>query len=200
MLTRRVGWFVAAAVAAVAIGGGGGGAAVALADTGSGSTNYVGCIGVAGVLYNVQASPASAPKCFGHDQTASWNSTGPQGPAGEPGPAGPTGASGPQGPAGPDLKGTVYGAQEWVGSAQLTPGQGLMVEHCPSGQVGIAGSAWLYPSARARAAYPSRWLLRSRRQMFTDNAEIYAGQYAGVSGTVGWNLTCAYVSGVVHAP
>ena len=153
------------------------------------------------MLYNVQASPASAPKCLGHDQTASWNSTGPQGPAGETGPAGPTGASGPQGPAGPDLKGTVYGAQEWVGSAQLTPGEGLMVEHCPSGQVAIAGSAWFYPSGGALGGVPQPLVAQiAETNAFTDNAEIYAGQYAGVSGTVSWNLTCAYVSGVADAP
>ena len=97
--TRRFRWLAAGALSAVVIGAGGGGA-IALADTGSGSTTYVGCLTPGGKLNHISANPASALTCPGKDQSITWNSTGPQGPVGAQGPAGPAGTQGPAGPQG----------------------------------------------------------------------------------------------------
>jgi hypothetical protein len=180
---------VLAVFSSIAVGAGAGGAAVAVADTGPSPTTYVGCLGAAGVLYNFKVNPTTTPKCLPHDQAASWNSTGAQGP------------EGPAGPAGPTLSGTVYGAQEWVGSLNPTanPDQGLYVEACPNGQLAIAASAWFVGSGSGGVPVPLLAQIAETNQ-FTNNAEIYVSQYAGTQGLVSWNITCAYVSGVADAP
>jgi hypothetical protein len=149
MSTRRFRWFAAAGLSAAVFAVGGAGA-TALADTGTGSTTYEGCIGLGGVLYNVQGNPASTPKCLGRDQSASWNSTGPggaqgaQGPAGPAGPSGPAGAQGPAGPAGAPGDGVVSNYVYVDQYADIPAGQAETVQaQCPVADAPVGGGYYI---------------------------------------------------------
>jgi hypothetical protein len=145
---------------------------------------YTACVStIGGVLYKVTTN--GMPKCLDKDQSITWNSTGLQGPIG---------------PAGPTLPGTIYGAQELVGSLDPTnPDQTGYIEDCPTGQVAIAGSAWFLASGGGDAVQPLVAQIAETNQ-FMNSLVIHISQYAGTAGVISWNITCAYVAGVADVP
>jgi hypothetical protein len=135
VFTRRAA-VIAAAVTLVAAGG----SAAALADSGSSATVFRGCLGQAGILYDVTTSATQQLHCFRHDQQISWNQTGPQGPIGPTGPQGPVGPKGDTGPVGAVGPAGPAGADGAIGPAGPAGPAGPKGDTGPAGPQGPAGS------------------------------------------------------------
>lgn len=183
----------------------GGGVALAADTTGAPSnTTYTACLSHAGhALYNVTSS--GSPRCVGHDQTITWNQTGPQGPqgaAGAQGPAGPqgpqgaagaAGATGPVGPQGPKgdtgatgPSGPTTSITETDSGVVSTGDAGLIDVHCPIGYVMTGGGA------SATGAYSGVYLTQNEPRV--GNSPAASGQQpdnwlAGVGNLSGTDIT-----------
>jgi hypothetical protein len=170
----------------------------------TGPSGLSGSPGPPGATGNTGASGAPGPPgasgpTGATGQRGLTGATGPRGATGQPGPAGVPGATGPTGAL---RAGTIYGAQQVSGSEQLAdPSTTSTLASCPDGKGVVSGSAYLSNSALDSGAPLPLVLQGDDDGQWTSSAEIFLGQYVGLEAAdgaldVGWDIVCAYVSGV----